>query len=132
MVGRHRRLFLSTRYPRKAMLDIWSECGMDSVFTRSAGIITASRIFRPFPGCMFRFLRNLLSKKSTAPIAVPVPRVAAVPVRAVAPGVTPARTVEAAVGAAGAAGVQRVETAQLQLLAIMSKFPDDLRKLVQK
>jgi predicted regulator of Ras-like GTPase activity (Roadblock/LC7/MglB family) len=114
------------------MLDIWPECEMDSVFTRSAGIITASRIFRPFPGCMFRFLRNLLSKKSTAPIAVPVARVAAVPARAVAPGVAPARTVEAAAGAAGGAGMQRVETAQLQLLAIMSKFPDDLRKLVQK
>jgi predicted regulator of Ras-like GTPase activity (Roadblock/LC7/MglB family) len=88
--------------------------------------------FDHFPGCMFRFLRNLLSKKSTAPIAVPVPRVAAVPVRAVAPGVPSARNVEATAGAAGAAGVQRVETAQLQLLAIMSKFPDDLRKLVQK
>lgn len=78
---------------------------------------------------MFRFLRNLISKKSSAPIAVPVPRaVAAVPVRAVAPGVQP-RAVD---GAASVPGVQRVETAQLQLAAIMAKFPDDLRKLVAK
>jgi predicted regulator of Ras-like GTPase activity (Roadblock/LC7/MglB family) len=81
--------------------------------------------FDHFPGCMFRFLRNLLSKKSSSPIAVPVPRATAVPVRAIAPGVQP-RAVE------GVTGVQRVETAQLQLLAIMSKFPDDLRKLVTR
>lgn len=108
----------------KAMLDISREHEMDCVFTRRGGIITASRIFRPFHGCMFRFLRNLISKKKSAPIAVAVPRAtAAVPVRAVAPGVQP-RPAE------GAPGVQRVETAQLQLLAIMSKFPDELRKLV--
>jgi predicted regulator of Ras-like GTPase activity (Roadblock/LC7/MglB family) len=83
---------------------------------------------------MFRFLRNLLSKKSSSPIAVPVPRVTAVPVRAtaavpvasVSPGGAQSRTGD------GAPGVQRVETAQLQLLAILAKFPDDLRKLVIK
>jgi predicted regulator of Ras-like GTPase activity (Roadblock/LC7/MglB family) len=81
---------------------------------------------------MFRFLRNLLSKKSSSPIAVPVPRATAVPVRAMAPAAVAAqpRVVDGATG--GAPGMQRVETAQLQLLAIMSKFPDDLRKLVVK
>lgn len=76
---------------------------------------------------MFRFLRNLISKKSPAPVAVAVPRAtAAIPVRATAPSAPQQRTAD------GAPGVQRVETAQLQLLAIMSKFPDDLRKLVLK
>jgi predicted regulator of Ras-like GTPase activity (Roadblock/LC7/MglB family) len=128
-------VFLSTRYTMKAMLDISAGKGMVCVFTWRGGIITASRIFRPFHGCMFRFLRNLISKKSSAPIAVtvpvpaPMPRgVAAVPVRAVAPAAQP-RAVD---GGAGGPGVQRVETAQLQLAAIMSKFPDELRKLVVK
>lgn len=96
----------------------------------SPGAVASSLLlafFDPHTGCMFRFLRNLISKKSSAPIAVPVPRAtAAVPVaRAVAPGVQPRQ-------AEGAAGVQRVETAQLQLAAIMAKFPDELRKLVQR
>jgi predicted regulator of Ras-like GTPase activity (Roadblock/LC7/MglB family) len=82
---------------------------------------------------MFRFLRNLLSKKSSSPIAVSVPRATAVPVRAMAPAAIAGQPRVAEGGPpAGTPGMQRVETAQLQLLAIMSKFPDDLRKLVVK
>src|SRR5689334_1492404 len=68
---------------------------------------------------MFRFLKNLFRKTQPAETPNVLPRVVAT-----SPGI--GRSSENSVP------VQRVETAQLSLAAIMAKFPEDLRKLVLK
>lgn len=70
---------------------------------------------------MFRFLKKLFRKTPPPETSGAVPRVAAATSGTVS-GVARASDVNIP--------VQRVETAQLSLAAIMAKFPDDLRKLV--
>lgn len=73
-------------------------------------------------GPMLRFIKSLFRKNKSAP--------------AVAASSPAAATAATGRGAHGASEVNtpvpRVETAQLSLLAVMSRFPDDLRKLVLK
>ena len=73
---------------------------------------------------MFRFLKTLFRKSPPATAGTAASPVAvATPSASVAGGHRPSEVNIA---------VPRVETAQLSLAAIMSKFPDDLRKLVLK
>lgn len=70
---------------------------------------------------MFRFLKSLF-RRTNSTASVPAP---AAPAVAASPANRPQES-----GATGS--VPRVETAQLSLMAVMSRFPDDLRKLVLK
>ena len=63
---------------------------------------------------MITYLKNLFRKKFGASAPAPAPLVIARP------------------SSDGPAAMPRVETASLQLLAIMAKFPEDVRKLVKK
>lgn len=79
---------------------------------------------------MFRFLRNLFSRKASQPPTATVSGATLTPGKSHTQPLQ-ARGADSGAGAS-ASGVQRVETAQLQLLAIMLKFPDDLKQIVLK
>ena len=70
---------------------------------------------------MLRFIKSLFRKNKSAAAAASSPAAAAA-----TPGGSPSAPSEVNTP------VPRVETAQLSLLAVMSRFPDDLRKLVLK
>jgi predicted regulator of Ras-like GTPase activity (Roadblock/LC7/MglB family) len=77
--------------------------------------------FFKYPGSMFRFFKNLFSKKQANSPAIVPAAMSAAPVSMVS-----------GLHQVAAPVPVRVETAQLSLASIMAKFPDDLRKLVLK